>query len=146
MRPRLQGILLVTFFLGFPAGGLWICWVIAHNNIVNSAKPFAVGAANDILSKSSVKTLDDYGTLKMRQSQDESKYAAIRPNMGEFQEISELRHGKSWADDRSGTVFQFVQFSGEAKFEKGPAEIKFVTARRTMSPEWRIDSFELKPR
>jgi hypothetical protein len=146
MRQRQWAVATLTFFLVFPAGGLWICWLIAHNNIVNSAKPFAGVAANDILSNSSAQKLDEYGTLVLRQSDAEKKYSALRPNYGGLKSVTELKYGKAWADDRGGTVFQFVQFSGHATFEKGTAGFKFTAARRTMSPEWRIDSFELDPR
>lgn len=146
MRQKTWAVLTLTFFLVFPAGGLWICWVIAHNNIVTSATPFAATAAQDILTQESPKALDDYGTLVLRQSEAEKKFAAVRPGLGGLKSVTDLKHGKSWADNPDGTMFQFVQFSGKAQFEKGDADFKFVAARRTMSPEWRIDAFELKPR
>ena len=146
MNPRLVTLLILVFFLGLPVAGLIFVWKYAHVNIESSADPFARQIARDILEDWDAKLLDDLGTLPFRQSEMESDFDKMKPKLGRFVAIENFSLVKSTVGERIEAIWQFVHYQGKVKYEKGSAALKMTVARRTMNPEWRIESLALTQR
>ena len=146
MQSRLIRILTVTFFLGLPFVGLMLFWKDAHRKIEEAAAPVARQMTEDVLSKWDKKLLDDLGTMQFRSTNAVSEFEKSGAKLGKYQGMEGWKQVRSVAGSRDDMVWQFVYYTGTGKFEKGQATVNVTIGRRTMSPEWRIEAFELKPR
>lgn len=146
MRQRWQALLITVFFLGLPVAGLVFVWKYAHANIERSAEPFARKTVEDILEDWDSKLLDDLGTLAFRQSKTEADFAKKKSLLGKYKSLDQFRLVKSTVGERGEAIWQFVHYKGQVKYEKGDAVLECTIARRTMNPEWRVESFELTQR
>ena len=146
MRQRLLVLLIALFFLGLPVAGLVFVWKYAHANIEKSADPFARKVVVDVLDDWDVKLLDELGTLEYRKSDQSRNFSRQRDKLGKFVSLSSLKTHKSTVGERGETIWQFVHYIGTAQYQKGSADVRFTIARRTMNPEWRMESFELVPK
>lgn len=145
MRRKVLAALTVAFFIGFPVSGLVLIWMDAHNKMLTSAVKVAQPLVEETLRDTTTATAKESGTLKFRTSNDLATYSSVRPALGEFVSCR-LSPEKNWADDSGGTIFQYVSFKADAQFKQGSRRLAVVLARRTMNPEWRIDSLTLSPR
>ena len=136
----------MLFLLGFPAGGLVWFWADAHGRIERNALPAAEGVAKEFLAAWDGEVLEEAGTNEFRLGLPPTQVADWEGRFGPFRSLGPMRAEKSWAGARNDMVWQFVQATGEAQFEKGAATLRVTVARRTMSPEWRVESLTLEPR
>jgi hypothetical protein len=145
MSHRVQALLLGLFLLGFPAGGLLWFWADAHNRIERNAVPAAQAMAQEFLRGWDATVLEEAGTNELRQEVGSDRVAAWRERFGSLESLSPFRAEKSWAGARDDMVWQFVKTSAPVEFEKGRARVTMTVGRRTMSPEWRIESLAIDP-
>ncbi len=146
MKRKVLFILTVVFFLGFPGFGLYYFMVDAGNRIRQTADPFVRQTSNDILSRWDEKLLDDVGTLVLRQSDAEKQLLQMKARLGALKGLSGWTAERNFAGERDQEVWQFVAYHADAQFEKGPARLNVMVARRTLNPEWRVEKFEIVPR
>lgn len=145
MKRRWVGLLTLTFFLAFPFVGILVFWNDAHRRIQDSARPFAAEAAAAVLAGPTKERLMEMGTLEFRESGTADAAERAAASLGRFQSVKSVRTLKSWAGERGDMVWQFAAAEVTATFANGTGQIDMVVARRTMSPEWRVEKFELRP-
>lgn len=146
MRHRAWIIVAVLFFLGFPLMGLVFVWNYAHSNIQKSAEPKSRDMVLEVLQKWDAKTLDEMGTLDLRKSGDIKAFAELQPKLGAFQDLKDWKLMRSSVGEREEAIWQDVRYTAVVDCDKADANLDVTVARRTMNPEWRIESFKLTPR
>lgn len=146
MRNRAWIIVAVLFFLGFPLMGLLFVWNYAHSNIQKSAEPLSRNMVLEVLKKWDAKTLDEMGTLDLRKSGDIKAFADLKPRLGAFRELKDWKLMRSSVGEREEAIWQDVRYTAVVDCDKADANLDVTVARRTMNPEWRIESFKLTPR
>lgn len=143
MNRRVVTLLVASFFIGFPLAGLLFVWKYAHANIEKSSELVAQQMATEVLSDGSTKILEELGTLELRKSDASKQLIESEKKLGKFKSLSQLKTIRSYVGERGDTIWQMVQFEGDATFANGPSKLKMTLGRRAINKEWLVESFQL---
>jgi hypothetical protein len=146
VKPKASVFMYVGFFLLFPAAGLVWFWKDAHDRVRSSAVPIGRDLVTGVLSTWDPKTLTDEWTADLRASEAPQMIGHWKTRYGKLLKLGPLEATKSWAGakEADGQVWQFVEIGGQADFERAYAvPVRARIARRTLSPEWRLDALQV---
>lgn len=146
MKPKATVLLFMGFFLLFPAAGLLWFWKDAHDRVRASAVPIGTELVTGVLTTWDAETLSEEGTEALRASEAPKRIAHWKLRYGKLLKLGRLSATKSWAGakEADGQVWQFVELSGQADFQRAYAvPLQARIARRTLSPEWRLDALQV---
>lgn len=139
---RLGLTLLLCFFLGLPAAGIFYFWNDVHAKIEKNSEVQGRSLAEDSLS-GSMDEVKKLCSMPFAQRLDDSFFAKERPSLGKFVRLKEANHIKSWAAPRDDQMWQFVRYQGEAEFSTGAKKLEWVVTRLYINPDWHLDEMKL---
>ena len=142
MKPKLGLKLMGAFMVVFPAAGLLYFWRDAHLRVEKSGMAYVGSEVRAVLEAWDKTKLQEDGTLALRQSDVPSRFEAAGAKLGALRSLGPWTVERVWAGSRDDMVWQFVRARAGAEYANGQATVVVTVARRTMAPEWRIESLQ----
>lgn len=139
---RLGLTLLLCFFLGLPAVGIFYFWNDVHAKIEKNSEVQGRSLAEASLA-GNLADVKKLASAPYAQKLDDSFFSKVRPSLGDFVRLSDPHPIKSWAAPRDDQMWQFVRYQGEAEFSSGKKKLEWVVTRLYINPDWHLDDMKL---